>query len=421
MRVRVSLAMVAATALALIAAARWATQPASASNGASATAPAAAGSSSAPADIALYERRAAEDPWSAADRAMLATLYLQRGRETGEYADFQRAEQSARASLKLRVDRNHGAMLVLASSLLAQHRFTEARTAAEALLVYDREQVGSRALLAEILLELGDYAAADAEFGVLQSFEENLAVAPRLARWHELHGRNDRARAILVRSLEQVQQRRDLPAEQQAWFNLRLADHALRNGRLTEADRAIASGLIANPGDYRLLSLRARVAAQRGEWKRALRDVEATGDRADLATLALGGDAAAALGRPAQALVYYDRVEAQARSRPEPFARQWTQFCLEHRRHLDETVTTLEAELKTRPDVLGHQLLAVAYQLTGRRDEARATMAGAMRIGTRDALLLYQAGRILGDPAYLRLARQVNSGVHTLPGSRVLN
>src|SRR5215204_5590479 len=58
------------------------------------------------ADIVLFERRAREDPQSAADRSQLAGLYLQRGRETGAYGDFQRAEKFARAALAIRSDRN---------------------------------------------------------------------------------------------------------------------------------------------------------------------------------------------------------------------------------------------------------------------------------------------------------------------------
>src|SRR5688572_31028484 len=74
-------------------------------------------------DIELYERRVAEDLLSAADFQRLAALRLQRGRETGDLEHYRRAEAAARTSLGLRADRNERALLVLASSLLAQHRF----------------------------------------------------------------------------------------------------------------------------------------------------------------------------------------------------------------------------------------------------------------------------------------------------------
>jgi tetratricopeptide (TPR) repeat protein len=265
------------------------------------------------ADISLFEQRAAEDPQSAADRSQLAGMYLQRGRETGEYKDFQRAESFARAALSLRGERNTKAKLVLASSLLAQHRFADARNAAQALVADDPQSTGSRALLAEILLELGDYDAADAEFKALAPYDENLALAPRLARWHELHGRNEQAHTLLTRALEQTKTRPDLPAEQIAWFHLRVADHALRNGDLREAERSIKGGLAAAPGDYRLHAAYARYFAAFRDWNEVLREVEIVGDRADLATLALAGDAARELGDMRSARELYDRVADNAR------------------------------------------------------------------------------------------------------------
>ena len=365
-------------------------------------------SSSLQEDIALFEKRAAEDPWSAADRAVLARLYLQRGRETGEYAASQQAERAARAALGLRRERNQRAQLILASSLLAQHRFAEARAEAETLVALEPDQVGSRALLAEILLELGDYTAADSAFALLIPHEENLAVAPRLARWHELNGRVRETRAILLRSAESARKRSDLPAEQVAWFYLRVADEALRTGRLRAADHALQTGLSLNPGDVRLRSARARLAAARRNWRGVLAEVSDLGGQLDLATLALAGDAARALHEYELAEAYYTQVEQQARANPEPFARQWTQFCLEHWRHGEETLRTLETEVTQRPDVLGHQLLAWAYQLAGRNEEAREQIRAALRLGTQDARLEYLAGQILGQPERLRNARKIN-------------
>ena len=373
------------------------------------------------ADLALFERRATEDPQSAADRSQLAGLYLQRGRETGEYADFQRAEEFARAALRLRSDRNLKAKLVLASSLLAQHRFADARSAAEALVGDDPQSVGSRALLAEILLELGDYEAADTEFAALTPYDENLALAPRLARWHELHGRNEEAHTLLVRALEQTKRRPDLPAEQVAWFHLRVADHALRNGDLREAERSIQGGLAVAPADYRLHAAYARYFAALRDWNDVLRKVAIVGERADLATLALAGDAAEQLGDRQLAREYFDRVAHNARSKPEPFARQWTQFAIEHGIEQQQTLETLRAESLERRDVLGYQLLAWAELKAGNTAAANHAIDAALRLGTRDALLHYLAGQArlaagarAAARTHLQTALEINPRFHPI-------
>lgn len=323
------------------------------------------------ADIAFHARRAARDPMGAADRAMLATLYLRRARESSDWTDWVRAERAARASLGIRSGRNVRAMLVLASSLLGQHRFAEARTAAEALVDAD-PRPSARALLGEIQLELGDYRAARRTFRALRSEEPNLAVAPRLARWAEIEGRVDEAHAILVRARGAAVRRPDLPREQVAWFALRVADLGLRHGRLREAQRAALGGLEARPGDPRLLSLMARWHATGHRWSKARAWARRIDTAAmDLQTLALLGDAEAALGDSAAASRAWAEVERRARANPEPFNRQWTQFRLDHRIALDSTRAVLEREIRERPDVLGWRMLAQARLLTGDTAAAR--------------------------------------------------
>jgi tetratricopeptide (TPR) repeat protein len=344
------------------------------------------------ADITFFQARLARDPRSAADMAQLAGLYLQRARESGDYGDWGRAEAMARRSLDTRDWRNARAQLVLASSLLGQHRFAEARRAAETLVSLEPDRDSYRALLGEILLELGDYQAAERTFAGLERAATNLAVAPRLARWEELRGRPERARAILRRAVDEARRRPDLPREQVAWFHLRIGDLALRHGRLAEAEAALRSGLAAEPGDGRLMSAMARLAAARGRWREVIRWAErADAGGADLATLALLGDAYAAVGERDRALHTWDRVEAAHRANPEPFARQWTQYRLDHQVRLAETRAVLEREVLERPDVLGWDMLAWARYLTGDLAGAREAARRALMLGTPDGALRYHA------------------------------
>jgi predicted Zn-dependent protease len=339
-------------------------------------------------DIAFYARRAARDPQGAADLAQLAGLLLQRGRETGDPRDFRLAEATARRSLARREGRNGKAYLTLASSLLAQHRFSDARVAAETLVARWPEPDGYRALLGEIQLELGDYAAAGRTFTTLAGARRSLAVAPRLARWAEIRGLPEEARRLLEAARADAFQRRDLPREQLAWFQLRLGDLDLRYGRLDDAERVLRDGLAAVADDPRLLAALARVSAARGDWREALRYVQRAGAGADLATLALAGDAQAALGDSVAARIWYARAERLAAERPEPFNRQWTLFRLDHHRDVAGIRALLEAEIRIRPDVYGWDLLARARQLDGDVAGASDARARARRMGTADAALV---------------------------------
>lgn len=345
-------------------------------------------------DIAFYARRVERDPQGAADLAQLAGLLLQRGRETGDPSDFRLAETTARRSVARRAGRNGKAYLTLASSLLAQHRFVEARAVAETLVARWPEPEAYRALLGEIQLELGDYDAAGATFASLAGARKSLAVAPRLARWAELRGRVEEARRLLEDARAEAFRRRDLPREQVAWFHLRVGDLELRHGRLAEAERALRDGLEVLPGDARLLAALGRVAAARGRWHSVIRWGARAGAGADIATLALVGDAHAARGDTARAEAWYGRAERLAADHPEQFNRQWTQFRLDHRRRVAETRALLEREVRIRPDVYGWDLVAWARYLEGDVAGASEAMGRALRLGTRDAALFHHAAVI---------------------------
>jgi tetratricopeptide (TPR) repeat protein len=359
-------------------------------------------------DVAFYEARTAGDPESAADRAQLAALYLQRARETNDDRDYRRAEHAARASLALRTQRNGAARAVLASALLAQHRFAEARDAARQLVDREPHEDGYRAMLGEACLEVGDYAGARAAFDAIgRRARASLAVAPRLARWAEIRGDTAGARATLRRAATAAAGMRDLPREQAAWFQLRLADLELRQGRPRRAERALRDGLALRPGDPRLLAGLARLAATRHDWRAAI----TYGDSAvavalDPATLGVVSDAHAALGDTARAAEYAAAMEVAVGQQPGAQHRAWSLFLLDHGRRVPDVLAAARAEIATRRDVHGYDLLAWALHKSGRTGEARAASAAALAQGTQDAALFYHAGMIAiaaGDAASARV------------------
>jgi len=346
-------------------------------------------------DIGFYTARVARDPIGAADRARLAALYLQRARETGDFGDYGRAEALARRSLALRLAHNAPAYALLASALLAQHRFTEALEVARALAARDPGVPSHRALLTEVELELGRYDAARPLVESLWPARHDLAVAPRLARWAEIRGDTALARRLLDGALAAARQRRDLPAEQLAWFYLRVGDFALRYGRLEVADYALQHGLMVFPGDYRLLAARARLAARQTHW----RDAIACGEEAiarvpDPATFGVISDAYAALGDTASAAQYARAMEIAVLGQPGQWHRAWSLFLLDHHRRVPEVLAKVREELKTRRDVYGYDLLAWALHQAGRDTEARVAMRRALAWGTKDPQLLGHAAAI---------------------------
>jgi tetratricopeptide (TPR) repeat protein len=370
--------------------------------------------------IALVEARARRDPFSAADRGWLAQLLLQRARESGSAEEVLRAETEARASLRLRDTHNAAARALLAMSLVEQHRFAEALAEADALVAVEPDNEAFRAMLGEIRMELGDYAGAEAVFGSLASSRANLDVAPRLARWAEIEGRTAEARALLHAARDRVALRTDLQPELVAWFHLRVGDFELRHGELDAAEEAFRAGLEVFPEDRRLLAAMARLEGARGDWAEAIEFGErAVAAAAEPGTLALLSDLYAASGDAERAAEYARVVEVSLAGSAGAYHRAEGLFLLDHGRLVPQVLAQARADLRTRRDVYGHDLVAWALHRAGRHAEARLAMAAALSRGTRDPMLLYHAGMIekaLGRPErsreYLREALDVSPVFH---------
>ena len=350
-------------------------------------------------DIAFYEARIVRDPLGAMDRMRLAALYLQRGTATGSEADFDRAETAATRSLEHRRAHNDAALAVLTGALMTRHRFVEARDAARELVASTPESPTARALLAETLLELGAYAEVRSLFRSLGPSARDPSVLARLARWHELEGMVQLADRLLREARDRALQLHDLPPEQRVWFHLRVADLALRYGRLKEAAAALEAGLAASPDDHRLLAARARLAPARGDSRGAVRD----GERAlvaafDPATLGVLADAYAALGDATSAARLKRAMDVALLGQSGPFHRSWSLHLLDRGRHVPEVLRRAEAELRTRRDMYGWDVYAWALHASGRTREAAAAMDSALALGTRDPLLLHHA-RVIREAA----------------------
>ena len=348
-------------------------------------------------DIAFYERRVAQDSQSALDRSLLAALYVQRARATGDVGDYARAESLARRSLELRTARNDHTFASLASTLLARHAFAEALAVARRADSLAPGVPANLALLGEIELEMGHYAAADSHFAAIRWDGQHLGVAARLARWRELGGRVDAARRLLRGAAARADRRDDLPIEQVAWFHFRLGELELRAGRLDAADSALRRGLAVFPDDYRILGALARLAAARERWTESID----YGNRAiaiqlDPATLGTISEAYAAMGDSARATEYARAMTVNALRQPGPIHRAWGLFALDHGTASDarRVLAKARAEARERQDVYGDDLTAWALHRLGRHDDARAAITRALSRGTEDAQLEYHAGMI---------------------------
>jgi tetratricopeptide (TPR) repeat protein len=348
-------------------------------------------------DLALYLKRAGEDPESAADRATVAALFLQRARTNGSMQDFARAESLATQSLVLRAGRNEGAVATLAAALLARHAFGEALHVVRRADSLAPGSAATVALLAEIEMEVGQYDSARVHVERVRPQAYRATIGARLARWYEVTGRVDLARGILRRTIAQLDDRDDLSREQVSWFHYRLGELELRSGALESAERSFRRGLAHWPDDYRILGAMARLAAARGQWQAAIAHGERAVDlQLDPTTLGVISEAHGALGDTARAAEWAHAMSVSALSQPGPIHRTWGIFLLDHgsARDAREVLARAQRELRDRQDVYGYDLYAWALHRSGRHREAHEAMTRALSQGTEDPQLDVHAGLI---------------------------
>ena len=336
-------------------------------------------------DIRFFQARIARDPSGATDLVRLARLLLAEGRASGEERDLVRAEAASRRALANRPERNAPAWQTLTAALLGQHRFGEAVVAARRALEESPGDAAAQAALGEVLLELGEYPAADTIFRGLTLRRFDPAIAPRYARWLELRGHAGDARRLLERARDEAVRAAGPTSDQLAWYELRLGDLALRFGAHREAARRLDAGLALAPDDWRLLATRARLALVTGD----LEDAIALGDSSlarhlDPASLALVGDALQARGEEARATEYFRAMEAMSRQPAGGFHRAWYLALLDHDRQIPEVLAAVERDLRSRRDVYGQDLYAWALFKSGRLDAARTAARQALAWGTED-------------------------------------
>jgi tetratricopeptide (TPR) repeat protein len=361
--------------------------------------------------IDFYSERARREPRGALDLGRLSALYLQRGRQTGSYEDLSRAEAAARRSYGNRRGRNGGAAMVLAQSLLAQHRYAEAYRVASLVAASDSTEIEPRALKAELELELGRYSDAARGFRSLEAERRRLAVSTRYARWLEIQGRDLEAYQLLTAAESLATTQFRMPSEQRAWFHLRVADFALRHGRINEADAALARGFDIAPDDYRLHAAEARLCASREDWAGALQaGARSIAQVLDPATLGLMADAAAAIGDSIRSTEYARTMLVAVAAQPGPYHRAAALYLLDHDGDVAEVLRRTEADARSRQDVYGLDLLAWALYRNGRGGEAVVTIGRALAPGIHDAQIEFHASEIArsaGDSAgaELHLAR----------------
>lgn len=335
---------------------------------------------------------------------LLADALLRMQRVNNDSRAVTEADGRLRKFLTAHPDHYEGQRM-LAAVLLAQHRFGDAVRQANKTRALDPRDALNYGAQGDGYLELGDYPRAFEAFDTMGRLQPGPPAYARVAYALELQGDLEGALEYMRRAADGITPN---DSEAQAWHYAQVGELLLQKGRLGEARREFERAAATFPKHPDANAGLAKIKIIEGDLTGArlmLQAQLAEGPTAD--TAAIVGDLSVELGDATAASQYYRMAEQIERAGWASGVRQpggLARLLAERGRDLTEAVVLAEEAATTRRDVMTLDTLAWAYFRSGRLPEARRRSDEALRLGTRDARLLYHAAEIVAAAGDRRAA-----------------
>jgi tetratricopeptide (TPR) repeat protein len=341
----------------------------------------------------------------------LAGYYLQRQRETGSLSYLDLASRAARGSLAaMSAETNVGGLAALAQAEYGSHDFASARDHAIQLTQLDRAKSYPYQILGDALLELGDYDRATSAFVEMERLGTSAGSEARLARAAVLHGQTNEAARRLSMALSLALAQEPPSRETVAWIRWQLGEVAFSIGDYQKAQQHYRDALVTFPDYYRALAGLCRVLAAHGDMEGAIKNYQrAIQIIPDPLLISALGDLYKLSDREKEAAAQYALVEHIARLSEINgviYNRQLSLFYADHDIKAGDAYKNAAKEYEVRRDIYGADAVAWTALKAGKLAEAQTAIEEALRLGARDARLLYHAGMIHRATGNNALARE---------------
>ncbi len=345
--------------------------------------------------VSAMNRRLQAHPDDGGAVVRLADALLRLQRVNNDARAVAEAEDRLRKFLAGHPD-HYESQRMLAVVLLAGHQFGAAIKQANKTQALDPRDAWNYGAQGDGYLELGDYARAFAAFDRMGRLQPGPPAYARVAYALELQGDLDGALEYMQRAADGTSPN---DSEAQAWLYAQVGELWLQKGRLGDAKREFERAAATFPQHPFAQAGLARIKIVEGDLTGARLMFQAQlaqGPTSDIA--AIVGDLSAQLGDSTSAAQYHGMAEQIERSswttgvrQPERLAR----FLAGRGRNIAEAVPLAEEAATTARDIMTLDTLAWSYFKAGRLADARRASDEALRLGTRDARLLYHAAEIV--------------------------
>jgi tetratricopeptide (TPR) repeat protein len=343
--------------------------------------------------VRRLEQRVSTSPQDVDSLTLLGLAYQQRARETGDPTFY---NLSARALAQASAADGPKPLIAQGRASLAntRHRFAAGLKLAKRAIVLDRFNASAYGALGDALLNLGRYRQAFRAYDRMAELAPGIAAFTRVANARELLGRPAAAIAADRLALEAD----STVPEQVAWTLVQEGNTRFNTGRLGEAERAYRRALRMLPGYVHAEAGLARVLAAEGHYGRATHLLGHAVDVLPLPAYVIWlGDVLHVAGHEGAAGREYALVGGIERLLEANGVRtelQTAVFDLDHGHGVGDALHRARTAFRSAPSIYAEDALAWGLFRVGRCGDARAHSAHALRLGTRDALLVFHRAMI---------------------------
>lgn len=358
--------------------------------------------------IRTLEQSIKDNPQDFGAHLNLAYAYLQRVRETGDPSLYSTTENVLDKAEDL--SPNDSELFAARSVLaLARHDFAGALEQADKAQAADPELARYYGLRADALIELGRYPEAIDALQAMADRRPDFSLFTRMAHARELYGDPEGA----IEALESAVEAGSSVPENMAWAYAQLGDRSFELGDFNTAAQQYARSLSRMEDFPGALAGQAKLAGNAGDVEAAAALYQRAFAKAPLAEYAIAlGDLYATNGRQADADKQYALVNALDKLQRENGVNTDVELAIfraDHGVDLDETVDRARKAYEVRPSVYAADALAWALYKDGNLDEARKYSLEAIKLGTRNPVLLYHASVIAQEVGENAEAREMLS------------
>ncbi|TML67317.1 MAG: hypothetical protein E6G14_12805 [Actinobacteria bacterium] len=343
--------------------------------------------------VRKLERRIAAHPGDADALVLVGLSYQQRARETGDPAFYQLSGEALR-----RASKAGGPLLLItqgrASLANTRHRFRDGLRLARQAIQLDPYSGAAYGARGDSLLNLGRYREAFAAYDRMAVLAPGVAAYTRVANARELLGRGAAAAEADTLALGTD----STVPEHVAWATVQLGNVYFNSGRIDAAAKAYRKALRGLPGYIHAEAGLARVEASEGRYPIAIARLRHVVEVLPIpAYVIMLGDILHASGRENEARRQYALVGSIERLFAANGVRTELQtaiFDLDHGWNVADALARARTAYGSAPGIYAEDALAWGLFRAGRCEEARRHSAHALRLGTRDALLVFHRAMI---------------------------